>query len=275
MSGEAQLCYFFGLLFSSLLNSHLQPATSVQAGTSGEKVVVDTPLPNGLSLRWTTWSSWWGVTDRLRLCSCLRQQWREFSSNVLQWGCLASSFPTFLMPPAHPQTTPSPHLPDVREVWEESEECLCSSGSRLPVKLGRISTCAENSRTHMYANMYANMSKYSEQGHPSGNESLRISLSFLYGLALSNLCVCSTYCPLYPSVPLHLLHCWRLDMLDRCYHFTFLYKAWVNNTDVTYCQHAASLTTVSVVHWWMMDFLLKKECQKCPCRSLYLWAHCV
>lgn len=151
MSFETQLCHSSPGICSSLLThaSNLPPkcklACMVRKDVSIVVILGTHPYqiarasggqhdPHGDELQ-TGWAQapslfWWKFSSKL-----------FYNNNVSPPFLLVDAFPAFFFTPPYTPTHINPlppglppHLPDVREVWEEPGGCLCSSGSCLPVK---------------------------------------------------------------------------------------------------------------------------------------------
>ena len=179
--------------------------------------------------------------------------------------------------------------------------CLRSSGSPLPVKLERNSTCAEKQQdTDTYRHTLT-CSKLAHFVHVLwGRLTWHVDSGFILVLDLFSLCSSQfpgKFVKIYLSDTWNILiTCWpfqnfirfatyawtrHADFLFSTFVFVALFgKPCVSNTNPLVNTVSKQFHSVwLLVRWWIMRFLLKEECQKCPrgteSRTLSLLVHCV
>lgn len=120
-------------------------------------------------LRWTIWSSW-GKSYKpvtLVLMFMALMFWKEFSIDVWQWQCLSHFsllrlfqhvLPLHTQPPPFPPDL-LPHLPDVREVWEEPGGVCVPQGPLFLLNCRETPHVLKNTSTHTHT--HASCGKYS------------------------------------------------------------------------------------------------------------------
>lgn len=111
-------------------------------------------------LRWTIWSSW-GKSYKpvtLVLMFMALMFWKEFSIDVWQWQCLSHFsllrlfqhvLPLHTQPPPFPPDL-LPHLPDVREVWEEPGGVCVPQGPLFLLNCRETPHVLKNTSTHTH-----------------------------------------------------------------------------------------------------------------------------